>query len=149
MKMASPVLSMVLSAAWIHAAQAPLAFEAASVKVNRSGDSRRSLGPAPGGRFLAVNNTVRDLVPFAFGIPQSTASLRIVGGPTWIDDDRFDINAKVEGAWTPQQMSDMLRALLVDRFHLAAHRETREMPTYALIAASQRLGPLLRRSEID
>jgi uncharacterized protein (TIGR03435 family) len=127
----------------------PLAFEAASVKLNRSGDWRRSLGPAPGGRFLVTNSSLRDLIPYAYGLPQATAGFRIVGGPKWMDEDRFDINAKVDGTWTPQQMSEMLRTLLADRFRLRAHHETREMPTFTLVAASPQLGPRLRPSEID
>src|SRR5262245_5599096 len=125
----------------------PLAFEAASVKPNVSGDWRKSLGPAPGGRFLATNNTLRDLMPFAYGLPQTTAGFRIVGGPKWIDDDRFDITATVDGTWTPQQMSEMLRTLLGDRFKLVAHHETRDLPIYALVpaAATSRL----KRSAVD
>lgn len=128
-------------------AQAPLAFEAASVKLNKSGDWRKQIGPAPGGRFLATNNTLRDLLPMAFGLPQQQAGFRILGGPQWIDEDRFDITANVTGTWTPQQMSEMLRTLLADRFKLTAHRETREMPTYALVVASQNLR--LKRSTVD
>ena len=127
-------------------AQAP-AFEAASVKHNTSGDWRKSIGPAPGGRFVANNNTLRDLLPFAFGVPQQMASIRIVGGPKWVDDERYDVTARVDGAWTLPQMSDMLRALLADRFKLVAHRETREMPTYALVAASS--SSPLRRSDVN
>ncbi len=129
----------------------PLAFEAASVKHNASGDRRKSIGPAPGGRFLALNNTLRDLIPYAYGLPQTTAGFRIVGGPKWIDDDRFDINARVDGTWTPQQMSEMLRTFLRERFKLVAHHETRELPIYALVAAStgRPFGRGLRRSEID
>jgi uncharacterized protein (TIGR03435 family) len=150
----TPVLLAALMAASVGAAaqQAvrdgrPLAFEAASVKPNASGDWRKSLGPAPGGRFLATNNTLRDLLPFAYGIPQVTAGFRIVGGPKWIDDDRFDITATVEGTWTPQQMSEMLRTLLADRFKLAAHRETRDLPTYALVAVPG--ASRLKRSAVD
>jgi uncharacterized protein (TIGR03435 family) len=124
-----------------------LAFEAASIKINASGDWRKSLGPAPGGRFLVTNNTMRDLMPFAYGLPQVTAAIRIVGGPKWIDEDRFDVTAKVDGTWTPQQMSEMLRTLLADRFKLVAHHETRELPIYTLVPASG--GARLRRSEID
>jgi len=125
----------------------PLAFEAASVEPNASGDWRKSLGPAPGGRFLATNNTLRDLMPFAYGIPQVTAGFRIVGGPRWIDEDRFDITANVDGTWTPQQMSEMLRTLLADCFNLAAHHETRDLPIYALIAAPG--ASRLKRSSVD
>lgn len=129
----------------------PLAFEVTSVKVNTSGDWRRSIGPSPGGRFIATNQTLRDLIPFAYGLPQTSAGFRVLGGPKWIDEDRFDITAKVDGSWTPQQMSDMLRTLLADRFTLKAHRETRDMPTYTLVMVRgpQAFGPHLRRSEID
>ena len=138
---------LLMTSAVVVAAQAPPSFDAASVKLNTSSDWRKSIGPAPGGRFIATNNTLRDLLPFAFGVPQIMAGIRIIGGPKWIDEDRYDITATVRGGWTPQQMSDMLRAMLVDRFALVAHRETREMPTYALIVASP--SPRLRRSEID
>jgi uncharacterized protein (TIGR03435 family) len=126
-------------------------FEAASVKPNNSGDWRKSIGPAPGGRFLAINSTLRDLIPFAFGIPQQSASFRIIGGPKWIDEDHFDITATVNGTWTPQQMSGMLQALLTERFKLLAHRETREMPTFSLLmmSPSPAFGRKLRRSEVD
>jgi uncharacterized protein (TIGR03435 family) len=126
--------------------QGPVAFEAASVKLNASGDWRKSIGPAPGGRFLATNNTLRDLIPFAYGIPQVTAGFRIIGGPKWIDEDRFDVSAKVDGSWTPQQMSEMLRTLLADRFKLAAHHETRDLPIYAIVAVN---GSRLKRSSVD
>jgi len=147
MRVTTTVLLTIAALGGIIVAQAPPSFDSASVKLNTSGDWRKSIGPAPGGRFLATNNTLRDLLPFAFGLPQSTGGFRIVGGPKWIDEDRFDVVAKVDGTWTPQQMSAMLRGLLVDRFALVAHRETREMPTYALIVASP--NPHLRRSEID
>jgi uncharacterized protein (TIGR03435 family) len=136
-----------LIAVLLFAAQGPLAFEVASVKVNKSGDFRKQIGPAPGGRFLATNNTLRDLIPYAYGLPQVQAGFRIVGAPKWIDEDRFDITASTTGTWTPQQMSEMLRTLLADRFKLVTHRETREMATYALVTATP--GAKLRRSEID
>jgi uncharacterized protein (TIGR03435 family) len=126
----------------------PPAFEAASIKPNTSGDWRRAMGPAPGGRFTATNVPSRDLIAYAYGISQDSVSFRIVGGPKWIDDDRFDVNAAVIGAWTPPQMREMMRTLMADRFRLAAHADTREMPTYTLaVVPNQPL--LLRRSAVD
>jgi len=147
MRLAVAILLATSAMATAIRAQAPASFEAASVKRNTSGDWRKAIGPAPGGRFVATNNTLRDLLPFAFGLPQQMAGIRIIGGPTWVDEDRFDVTAKVDGAWTLPQMSNMLRALLADRFRLVAHRETREMPTYALVAGST--SSTLRRSEIN
>jgi uncharacterized protein (TIGR03435 family) len=126
----------------------PPAFEAASIKPNTSGDWRRAMGPAPGGRFTATNVPSRDLIAYAYGISQDSVSFRIVGGPKWIDEDRFDVNAVVTGAWTPPQMREMLRTLMADRFRLAAHADTREMPTYTLaLVPNQPL--VLRRSVVD
>ena len=109
------------------------------------------MGPAPGGRFTATNVTFRELVPFAYGLSQATARIRIIGGPSWIDSDRFDVDAKGEGMPTPQEMSAMLRTLLADRFMLAAHTETRELQVYALVPSKVdgSFGPKLRRSDVS
>ena len=124
-----------------------LAFDAASVKPNKSGDWRKQIGPAPGGRFASTNTPLRDLIAFAYGVSQDNSSFRIAG-PKWIDDDRFDVVANVMGTWTPEQMREMVRTLLADRFKLSAHSESRELPTYALVVASSR--PLqVRRSQVD
>jgi uncharacterized protein (TIGR03435 family) len=57
----------------------------------------------------------------------------IYGGPTWINSDRYDINAKAEDSASLGTMQGpMLRALLEDRFKLRIHRETREVPVYVL-----------------
>ena len=139
-------LAIAVLAVRVAAGQA-LAFDAASVKPNKSGDWRKQIGPAPGGRFTSTNAPLRDLIAFAYGVSQDSSGFRIAG-PKWIDDDRFDIVANVSGTWTPDQMRDMVRTLLADRFKLSAHRESRELPTYALVVASNR--PLgVRRSQVD
>jgi len=120
-------------------------FEVASVKLNTSGDWRKSIGPAPGGRFLATNNTLKDLIPFAYGLPQATAGIRIVGGPGRIDSDRFDVVAKTDGAPSPQEIGAMPRTLLKDRFKLSAHTEARDLPVYALVVA--RASWIVRRNQ--
>ena len=103
------------------------AFDVASVKPNASGDWRKSLGPAPGGRFLATNQTLRDLLPFAYGLPQMAAGIRIVGGPSWIDADRFVIVARAEGTPSPEQLGG----------------------TLVMSRAGGALGTRLRRSEVS
>ena len=85
----------------------------------------------------------------------------ILGGPSWIDSDRFDIVAKVDGDLRALYLPDgkgspglaylMLRTLLAERFKLVLHTETRDVPIYALVLARSdgRLGSKLVRSEID
>jgi uncharacterized protein (TIGR03435 family) len=129
----------------------PPAFEVASVKPNKSGDWRKGMGPAPGGRFTATNVTFRDLVPFAYGLSQATANIRVIGGPEWIDTDRFDVVAKAQGIPSPQEISVMVRTMLAERFKLLAHTEIKELPVYALVMANRdgSFGPKLRRSEVS
>ena len=126
-------------------AQTPPAFEVASVRRNTSGTQQGGglAAPQPGGRFIAVGATLRRLVSGAYDDPQ------IVGGPGWIDSDRFDINARAEGEPGSAQMRAMLRSLLADRFKLVAHTESHEQPIYALSPArsDRRLGPKLRESD--
>ena len=117
-------------------------FEVASVKRNTSG-SLIANTTIEGNRYVATNLSVKDLLATAFArLPRS----RMVGGPSWINTDRFDIVAIVEGTPTPPEIFEMVRSLLVERFRLAAHSETRDGDVYDLIVASSaaELGPKLR-----
>jgi uncharacterized protein (TIGR03435 family) len=137
-------------------AEAPT-FEVASIKANKSGDGRSFLGNPPGGRFSATNMPLRALIAFAYGTPQPLPNFRIIGGPSWIDSDRFDINAKASIELQPgptgpsPQLPLMLRALLAERFKLVVHNEARELPLYELVMARSdaRPGSQLRKSDVD
>ena len=88
-------------------AQAPVAgaanpvFEVVSIKPNKSGDGRMLIGFQPGGRFTATGITLRMLIGIAYGTPQPLPNFRIIGGPSWMNSDRFDIVAKAEGDVPP------------------------------------------------
>jgi len=122
-------------------------FEVASIKRNTSGDGRVMIGMQPGGRFTATNVPLRFLMTSAFRIQE----FQIDGAPGWAATDRFDIVAKAEAGAPEGQMMAMLQSLLVERFKLAAHHETKEMPIYALVLARAdgRLGPKLKPSTVD
>jgi hypothetical protein len=96
------------------------AFDVASVEPNNSGDFRRSIGPGPGGRFQALNNTLRELVTYAYGADMARAGLQIAGGPSWMDRERVDVDAVAQGgALTPAESRDArlgarLRASTID-----------------------------------
>lgn len=67
----------------------------------------------------------------------------VIGGPAWIRSDSYEISARAESNPSIEMMAGpMLQALLEDRFHLKMHRETREVPVYALTIAKN--GPKLR-----
>ena len=53
-------------------------------------------------------------------------------GPEWIDTEHFDIFAKVPKGATKEDVKIMLQNLLKERFHLAFHNETKELPVYSL-----------------
>ena len=135
----------------------PPAFEVASIKQNKSGDGRVLLGNPPGGRFTATNVPLRALISFAYGTPQPLPNFRIIGGPAWIDSDRFDINAKASAEFQPgaggpsTELLQMLRTLMAERFKLVVHSESRELPVYELVMARSdgRPGPQLRKSDVD
>jgi uncharacterized protein (TIGR03435 family) len=58
---------------------------------------------------------------------------RVIGGPDWINDDRFEIQAKAGADASRAQMIAMLQNLLEDRFGMKVHRENRETPVYDLV----------------
>jgi uncharacterized protein (TIGR03435 family) len=57
---------------------------------------------------------------------------QVLGGPSWIGSDRWDIDAKSDGPATWAQRTAMVGTLLADRFHLKVHRETRDLPVYRI-----------------
>jgi uncharacterized protein (TIGR03435 family) len=109
-------------------AQSPrAAFEVVSIKPNTQGGTIM-IGNQRGGRFAAMNVNARMLFIMAF---RPLQDYQILGGPSWLSTDRFDIEAK--GVLTPQESDAAVRAMLEDRFQLHTHRETRELPLYELL----------------
>jgi len=125
----------------VPAQQKDATFEVASVKANRSGDTNGNLQLQPGGRVNASNMPVRPIITFAYQLAQ----YQLIGGPGWLNTDRYDLVAKMDqdvspatiipGASTPSPMQVALRNLLEERFKLKVHRETRDMDIYALVMA--------------
>ena len=104
----------------------------------------------PGGRFVVENLPVRLLIGQAYQVP----SYRLVGGPSWITSESFDIVAKANGELSARgglrPLDGALQGLLAVRFKLVVHTETRQLPIYTLAMARSdgRLGPNLIRSSI-
>jgi uncharacterized protein (TIGR03435 family) len=75
-------------------------------------------------------------VIFEDGHHLNTGTVPISGGPAWINFDRYSIDAKPDAPQSQEMMrGPMLQALLEDRFRLKVHRETKEIPVYALTVA--------------
>lgn len=116
-----------------HAAsqEAPPAFEVASIKRDVGGEHIFYRRPFP--TLHIEDATLKDLVILAYGVHD----FEVTGGPGWIDADLYNIDAKAETHPTPNTQfvslqKRRLQTLLRDRFHLAIHRETKELPVYEL-----------------
>lgn len=133
---------VVLFAAILTAQNPPLEprFEVVSIKPH-TGPPTLSVPPPAPGALRRPNVTVQALVLYAFQVE----AYQLIDMPPWGRDDRFDVEAKAEGA-TAAAMPTMTRSLLRERFGLQTHHETRDGKTYSLILANGRLGPNLKRN---
>ena len=134
-------------------AASPPAFEVASVKLSTPQERMIALSTYPGGRITATNYTLEMLMEEAY----SVQNFQISGGPRWIGDERYSIEAKPPASSKSSESNPpypkwplneeqrlMLRALLADRFHLQLHRETKDIPGYDLVVAKN--GPKMKES---
>lgn len=148
MKSAIQGASLFLSTCAVCLAQNPAgtpSFDVASVKVselNRMGGegSRKSgLRTEPGS--LSIRNlTFKSCVSWAYHVNDYQ-----VTGPGWIENERFHIAAKAAAPVREDGLRTMLQTLLAERFKLACHRETRELPVYILTVAKD--GSKMKPSE--
>jgi uncharacterized protein (TIGR03435 family) len=108
---------------------ADLRFEVASLKPSNGKEQGYAIRPAPGGqRYEARNCPINVMIQVGYYVKAE----QIVGGPSWLGTERFDMDAKAEKPSSTDELHVMLMNMLVDRLHLAFHREKREMPIYAL-----------------
>jgi uncharacterized protein (TIGR03435 family) len=135
-----------------------MSFDVASIRQSKPGifapmpnfalDNGDSYTPFadPGGRFTA-DFPLPVYIQFAYKLsltPEQTDSM-LAHLPKWVATDYFEIHAKVEGNPTKDQMRLMMQSLLADRFKLAVHFETQQVPVFALVLQKPgRTGPKLR-----
>jgi uncharacterized protein (TIGR03435 family) len=122
----APALILLTIGAWAVFAQ-PAArpqFEVASIKPSVS-QRVMNVRPLPG--RLTADATLQILMQYAYGV------WKIVGGPNWLTSSRYQIDATADAAASRDQMFLMLQSLLEDRFHLKTHRDTKDLPVFALV----------------
>jgi uncharacterized protein (TIGR03435 family) len=109
------------------------AFEVASVKPT-SLSAREALNPInlfpriDAGRVEASGYSLDGLIAWAYRVKSGHVS-----GPSWLTTERFDIVAKIPEGSSKDQIPEMVRALLSERFKLVAHKEQKPVPVYALV----------------
>src|SRR5207249_3635370 len=112
-------------------------FEVVSIKPSAPNSGIRGGGPR-GDRYNMTGASLRMLLQTAYQKIGNTplSQLQIIGGPNWIDSDRYDVQAKADcsgGIISREQLQLMVQSMLEDRFQLKAHMETRELPIYNLV----------------
>jgi uncharacterized protein (TIGR03435 family) len=111
---------------------ARLEFEVASVKPAAAQVEQVNIGLHIDGAQVHINYfTLRDYIRIAYKVKDHQ-----IVGPDWIGAGRFNIDAKLPAGAKPDQVPEMLQALLADRFQLAVHRGSKEFPVYALVVAA-------------
>jgi uncharacterized protein (TIGR03435 family) len=129
-------------------ADADPSFAVATIKPNPSGAPSMQGLNTNGHDFRVRNGSLGDLVSFAYNVQMK----QIIGGPSWMDVDRYDIDAKQDqdGLGTDKQLRSMVRKLIEDRFQIKIHHEKRDFAAFVLtvgkggqkLTASQSKGPL-------
>ncbi len=123
-------------------------FAVATIKPTDPHASGMRIEFRPNG-FTARGITLREVIQEAYATYEEN---RLEGGPAWLKVNKFDIEAKIDTERTPgfldlniYQRRAMLRKLLADRFKLTLHRESRQIPTYALVIGKN--GPKLHETD--
>ena len=139
------VLALAVSGAHAQSAAggAAPAFEVATIKpVLPAQKTGRYITMQSMNRWVAKYYTLKLLIAAAYDVSPKVIS----GGPSWADDDHFDIVALTPGDTRPSRPAQMamLRALLAERFKLSFHREEKEFSIYELEV--NKGGPKLKES---
>ncbi len=110
-------------------------FDAASVKPADPAAAGSTFQFPAGGRLRISNGTLRQIIETAW---YEFRDFQIVGGPSWLNSERYDISATGESRGATDGIPEVrkkLQTLLRERFELHVHTETRELPLYRLVTA--------------
>ena len=112
----------------------------ASAKSTNPDTGDMSGGLMRGGLYRLRRATMLDLVRLAYGVDAK----KVLGGPSWLELDRFDVQAKAPAGTTAATVKPLLQALLAERFSLVVHNDTKPVPAWALTATKH---PQLKKAE--
>ena len=115
-------------------------YDVATIRPTKT--SEMSVRSLPSGEFISLGMPMKNTVCNAYG----RFGFQILGGPSWFESDKYDIEAKPDSVleerlqkltWEQREevQGHMLQALLVDRFKLKVHEDTRQLPIFALVVA--------------
>ncbi len=124
------LLALILGCATSVLPAQPVAFEAATVRINRSGSGATAFPGVRTGMLSGANATLHQYLRAAYDLPESR-----IAGPDWIDVERYDITGKPPAGASVSAIPQMLKTLLEERFRLTTHQEMREMPVFDMVIA--------------
>jgi uncharacterized protein (TIGR03435 family) len=112
------------------------AFEAAGISPSAPARFSFMRGPtAHAGHYELRQASMVDLVATAYGFNQD----EVLEGPAWLEEDRFDVVAKLPPTSTKETQKAMLQTLLADRFKLVVHFDKKPMPALSLTVGKKAL----------
>jgi len=115
---------------------APLAYEIVSVRPSAPDTYSEGINPLPNGvGYNGIGVTVRNMLAVMYRLPPR----QIIGGPDWVDNERFDVMVRADHRYSIDELHTMFQNMLADRFHLKLHIETKDGPVYALAIAKSGL----------
>ncbi len=137
-------LGVLVALALFGQAQTRPEFEVASIKPSASvGIDRVRVGlHIDGSQVSAAALSLDNLIGIAYRVKHYQ-----IFGPDWMASERFDIAAKLPDGATEKEIPEMLQTLLEDRFQMKMHRESKELPVYALVIGKG--GAKLQESPAD
>jgi uncharacterized protein (TIGR03435 family) len=106
------------------------AFEVADVHASAPGTKPGDAVDAALGRVELRASTMLDLIAYAYNVDQDN----VMGGPTWLTSDRFDIIAKAPAGTPEDKLPEMVKNLLGERFQLTVHQDKKDLPVFILTA---------------
>lgn len=130
MRLLARVLVAVLAARGLGGqTAAPPKFEIADVHLSASTNTNMRRYNPRDGWYEMRNAAMVDLIAAAYGVDND----KVLGGPSWLEWDRFDVIARLPLDATIQTARPMLQTLLADRFQLMVHKDTSPVLSFALM----------------
>ena len=131
MKSIAGTLPVCAGLLFAQSGEAPPKFEIADVHISQNAPWQNQFvrtGPVHDGRYDVRTATMVDLIRLAYGFDND----KIVGGPNWLELDRYDVSAKEPPETKADARKEMMKALLEERFKLKVHKDTQPAPAYVL-----------------
>jgi uncharacterized protein (TIGR03435 family) len=122
------LVALLAAASFAQSTSTPPTFEIADVHTSPRSTSLAMRSVVRDGRYELRNATMVDLIRTAYTIDAD----KVLGGPNWLEFDRFDVIAKVASKTSQETLKLMLQALLADRFKLVVHNDTKAIPGFVL-----------------